>query len=100
VILPAIPLGLLVVLCLNLFGAWMLVLVAEATSVGHGLGPIMSVARNTFHPELVYRANATRRCLLRKLWSERSAGQSAMNGDRHHRGVAESRSGTEQPRSD
>ncbi len=48
VILPAILPGLLVVLRLNLFGAWMVVLVAEATGVGYGLGQIISMARNTF----------------------------------------------------
>ena len=51
VILPAILPGLLVVLRLNLFGAWMVVLVAEATGVGYGLGQIISMARNTFNPE-------------------------------------------------
>jgi NitT/TauT family transport system permease protein len=54
VILPAILPGLLVVLRLNLFGAWMVVLVAEATGVGYGLGQIISAARNTFNPGLVY----------------------------------------------
>ena len=54
VILPAILPGLLVVLRLNLFGAWMVVLVAEATGVGYGLGQIISMARNTFNPGLVY----------------------------------------------
>jgi NitT/TauT family transport system permease protein len=43
-----------VVLRLNLFGAWMVVLVAEATGVGYGLGQIISMARNTFNPGLVY----------------------------------------------
>jgi NitT/TauT family transport system permease protein len=54
VILPAILPSLLVVLRLNLFGAWMMVLVAEATGVGYGLGQIISLARNTFNPGLVY----------------------------------------------
>jgi NitT/TauT family transport system permease protein len=54
VILPAILPGLLVVLRLNLFGAWMVVLVAEATGVGYGLGQIISMARNTFNPGLVF----------------------------------------------
>lgn len=54
VILPAVLPGLLVVLRLNLFGAWMVVLVAEATGVGYGLGQIISMARNTFNPGLVY----------------------------------------------
>jgi NitT/TauT family transport system permease protein len=54
VILPAVLPGLLVVLRLNLFGAWMVVLVAEATGVGYGLGQIISMARNTFNPGLVF----------------------------------------------
>jgi NitT/TauT family transport system permease protein len=54
VILPAILPGLLVVLRLNLFAAWMVVLVAEATGVGYGLGQIISMARNTFNPGLVF----------------------------------------------
>ena len=54
VILPSILPGLLVVLRLNLFAAWMVVLVAEATGVGYGLGQIISMARNTFNPGLVY----------------------------------------------
>lgn len=54
VILPAILPGLLVVLRLNLFAAWMVVLVAEAIGVGYGLGQIISMARNTFNPGLVY----------------------------------------------
>jgi len=54
VILPAILPGLLVVLRLNLLGGWMVVLVAEATGVGYGLGQVISVARNTFNPGLVY----------------------------------------------
>jgi NitT/TauT family transport system permease protein len=54
VILPAILPGLLVVLRLHLFAAWMVVLVAEATGVGYGLGQVISVARNTFNPGLVY----------------------------------------------
>jgi NitT/TauT family transport system permease protein len=58
VILPAILPGLLAVLRLNLFGAWMVVLVAEATGVGYGLGQIIATARNTFNPGLVYFAIA------------------------------------------
>jgi NitT/TauT family transport system permease protein len=54
VILPAILPGLLVVLRLNLFAAWMVVLIAEATGVGYGLGQIISAARNTYNPGLVY----------------------------------------------
>ncbi len=39
VIIPAILPGLLIVLRLNLFGAWMVVLIAEATGVGYRAGP-------------------------------------------------------------
>jgi NitT/TauT family transport system permease protein len=54
VILPAILPGLLVVLRFNLFAAWMVVLIAEATGVGYGLGQIIMLARNTFNPSLVF----------------------------------------------
>ena len=54
VILPAILPGLLIVLRLNLFGAWMVVLIAEATGVGYGLGQVIMMARNTFNPGLVF----------------------------------------------
>ncbi len=54
VILPAILPGLLVVLRLNLFGAWMVVLIAEATGVGYGRGQVIMLARNTFNPGLVF----------------------------------------------
>jgi NitT/TauT family transport system permease protein len=54
VILPAILPGLLVVLRMNLFGAWMVVLIAEATGVGYGLGQVIMMARNTFNPGLVF----------------------------------------------
>jgi NitT/TauT family transport system permease protein len=54
VIIPAILPGLLVVLRLNLFGAWMVVLVAESTGVGYGLGQVIMLARNTFNPSLVF----------------------------------------------
>ena len=54
VIIPAILPGLLMVLRLNLFGAWMVVLVAESTGVGHGLGQVIMLARNTFNPSLVF----------------------------------------------
>src|SRR3954452_18002978 len=54
VIMPAILPGLLAVLRLNLFGGWMVVLVAEATGVGYGLGLIISVALNAYNPGLVY----------------------------------------------
>jgi NitT/TauT family transport system permease protein len=54
VIVPAILPGLLMVLRLNLFGAWMVVLVAESTGVGYGLGQVIMMARNTFNPSLVF----------------------------------------------
>ena len=54
VIIPAILPGLLVVLRLNLFGAWMVVLIAESTGVGYGLGQVIMLARNTFNPSLVF----------------------------------------------
>ena len=54
VIVPAILPGLLVVLRMNLFGAWMVVLVAESTGVGYGLGQVIMLARNTFNPSLVF----------------------------------------------
>jgi NitT/TauT family transport system permease protein len=54
VILPAILPGLLVVLRLNLLGAWMVVLIAESTGVGYGLGQMIMLARNTFNPSLVF----------------------------------------------
>src|SRR5207244_13529338 len=41
VIVPAILPGLLMVLRLNMFGAWMVVLVAESTGVGYGLGQVI-----------------------------------------------------------
>jgi NitT/TauT family transport system permease protein len=54
VIIPAILPGMLAVLRLNLFGAWMVVLVAESTGVGYGLGQVIMLARNTFNPSLVF----------------------------------------------
>jgi NitT/TauT family transport system permease protein len=54
VIVPAILPQLLIVLRLNLFGAWMVVLVAESTGVGFGLGQVIMMARNTFNPSLVF----------------------------------------------
>jgi NitT/TauT family transport system permease protein len=54
VIVPAILPAMLMVLRLNLFGAWMVVLVAETTGVGYGLGQIIMLARNTFNPPLVF----------------------------------------------
>lgn len=54
VVIPAILPGLLMLLRMNLFGAWMAVLIAEATGVGYGLGQIIMLARNTFNPSLVF----------------------------------------------
>jgi NitT/TauT family transport system permease protein len=54
VILPAILPGLFVTLRLNLFAAWMVVLIAEAVGVGSGLGQIVMMARNTFNASLVF----------------------------------------------
>ena len=54
VIVPAILPQLFVVLRFNLFAAWMVVLVAEATGVGYGLGQVIMLARNTFNPSLVF----------------------------------------------
>ena len=54
VILPAILPGLFVTLRLNLFAAWMVVLIAEAVGVGSGLGQIVMMARNTFNSTLVF----------------------------------------------
>ena len=54
VIIPAILPGMLAVLRLNLFGAWMVVLVAESTGVGYGMGQVIMLARNTFNPSLVF----------------------------------------------
>ena len=54
VIIPAILPGLFVILRLNLFGAWLVVLIAEAAGVGSGLGQLVMLARNTFNFTLVY----------------------------------------------
>jgi NitT/TauT family transport system permease protein len=54
VVIPAILPQLFVVLRFNLFAAWMVVLVAEATGVGYGLGQVIMLARNTFNPSLVF----------------------------------------------
>jgi NitT/TauT family transport system permease protein len=54
VVIPAILPGLFMVVRLNLFGAWMVVLIAEATGVGYGLGQVIMLARNTFNPSLVF----------------------------------------------
>ncbi len=54
VIIPAILPSMFMVLRMNLFGAWMVVLVAEATGVGSGLGQIVMMARNTFNSSLSF----------------------------------------------
>jgi NitT/TauT family transport system permease protein len=54
VILPTILPSLFVTLRLNLFAAWMVVLIAEAVGVGSGLGQIVMMARNTFNAGLVF----------------------------------------------
>jgi NitT/TauT family transport system permease protein len=54
VILPAILPSLFMTLRLNLFAAWMVVLIAEAIGVGSGLGQIVAVARSTFNAKLVF----------------------------------------------
>ena len=54
VILPAILPGLFVVLRLNLFAAWAVVLIAEAVGVGSGLGQVVMLGRNTFNSSLVF----------------------------------------------
>ena len=53
-IVPAILPGMPQVLRMNLFGAWMVVLVAESTGVGYGMGQVIVLARNTFNPSLVF----------------------------------------------
>lgn len=54
VVLPSILPSLFMTLRLNLFGAWMVVLIAEAVGVGTGLGQITSMARATFNAKLVF----------------------------------------------
>jgi NitT/TauT family transport system permease protein len=54
VILPTILPSLFVTLRMNLFAAWMVVLIAEAVGVGSGLGQIVMMARNTFNASLVF----------------------------------------------
>lgn len=54
VVLPAILPSLFVTLRLNLFAAWMVVLIAETVGVGTGLGQIVSLARSTFNAKLVF----------------------------------------------
>lgn len=52
--LPSILPGILQSLRLNLFAAWMVVLLAEAVGVGTGLGQVVMLARNTFNASLVF----------------------------------------------
>ncbi len=54
VILPAILPGLFLVLRMNLFAAWMAVLIAEAVGVGSGLGLVVMLAKNTFNAQLAF----------------------------------------------
>nr|WP_244490734.1 ABC transporter permease subunit [Aureimonas frigidaquae] len=54
VVFPSILPGLFMTLRLNLFAAWMVVLIAEAVGVGSGLGQITSVARSTFNAQLTF----------------------------------------------
>ena len=54
VVLPTILPGLFLTLRTNLFGAWMVVLVAESAGVGSGLGQVIMIARNSFNPTLVF----------------------------------------------
>jgi NitT/TauT family transport system permease protein len=54
VVLPAILPGLFLVLRLNLFAAWMTVLIGEAIGVGSGLGQVVMLARNTFNSSLTF----------------------------------------------
>ncbi|WP_197373299.1 ABC transporter permease [Mycolicibacterium baixiangningiae] len=54
VLLPSILPGLMQSLRLNLFAAWMVVLLAEAVGVGTGLGQVVMLARNTFNASLVF----------------------------------------------
>ncbi|WP_197378722.1 ABC transporter permease [Mycolicibacterium mengxianglii] len=54
VILPSVLPGILQSLRMNLFAAWMVVLLAEAVGVGSGLGQVVMLARNTFNADLVF----------------------------------------------
>jgi len=53
VILPAVLPGLFMILRLNLFAAWMIVLIAESAGSDSGLGALVMLARNTNNPNLV-----------------------------------------------
>ncbi|MCH9672609.1 MAG: ABC transporter permease subunit [Gammaproteobacteria bacterium] len=54
VILPSILPGLFLMLRMNMFAAWMVVLVAESAGTSHGLGAVIMLARNTANNELVF----------------------------------------------
>ena len=53
VILPAVLPGLFMILRLNLFAAWMIVLIAESAGSDSGLGALVMLARNTGATNLV-----------------------------------------------
>jgi NitT/TauT family transport system permease protein len=54
VVLPAILPGLFVILRLNMFAAWMVVLIAESAGAESGLGAVVMLARNTNNVNLVF----------------------------------------------
>jgi NitT/TauT family transport system permease protein len=54
VIVPAILPPLFVVLRLNMFAAWMMLLIAESAGVGSGLGLVVMTARGTFNSQLAF----------------------------------------------
>jgi NitT/TauT family transport system permease protein len=54
VIVPAIMPPLFVVLRLNMFAAWMMLLIAESAGVGRGLGLVVMTARGTFNSQLAF----------------------------------------------
>lgn len=54
VIIPAILPGLFVILRLNMFAAWMVVLIAESAGSDSGLGAVVMLARSTANMNLVF----------------------------------------------
>lgn len=54
VIIPAILPPLFVVLRLNMFAAWMMLLIAESAGVGSGLGLVVMTARGAFNSQLAF----------------------------------------------
>lgn len=54
VIFPAILPPLFVVLRLNMFAAWMMLLIAESAGVGSGLGLVVMTARGAFNSQLAF----------------------------------------------